>query len=61
MAEKFKPYNVVVIDESESICAQLFSSTISIDKIINFNYLQDTIIARANKIVLLDRPLEFVA
>jgi hypothetical protein len=47
----------VVLDESESIAFQFFSSTIQIDKIINFSYFQEQILAQAKKVLLMDADI----
>lgn len=51
------PYDLVILDESESIFQQIFSSTIKRDKVINFNDFQEVILKYAHKTLILDAGL----
>lgn len=50
-------YDLVILDESESIFQQLFSSTIKKDKVENFRDFRDYILKPASKVLILDAGL----
>ena len=56
MLSKWKPYDILIIDESESVCRHLFSSTIKQGSYGTFIRLQQ-LIKFSKKIILLDADL----
>lgn len=55
-ADRMKIYDIVILDESESIMQQIFSDTIKKDKVCNFNNFSK-IIKYASKVILMDAYL----
>ena len=56
MLERWKPYDIVIIDESESVCRHLFSPTIKSGAYATFNRLRE-LINYSKKTFLLDADL----
>jgi len=52
----FSYYDIVILDESESICRQFFSDTVKLDKLINYQKLM-RIIKFSKKTLILDADL----
>jgi hypothetical protein len=56
--DKFLKYDLVIIDESESVISQFHSTTIKSDKITNFYEIYDKILNPADKIICMDSDLD---
>jgi len=54
---KIKGYDLIILDESESVLNQFLSPTVQNDKVINFTSFYDEYIRRADKVIMLDADL----